>query len=72
MTTSPEAGASQPVIPATERRDLDLAPLAGASEMAPVAHTVQGASHHRKPQRRELSYRVAALAYTWAAIQRRK
>jgi len=25
----------------------------------------------RKPQRRELSYPLAALAYTWAAIERR-
>lgn len=67
---SPE-GHPGPVIPATVVRDLDLSPLAGASAQPAFAATSRAGSHLRKPQRRELSYRVAALAYTWAAVMRR-
>jgi len=95
-------------IPATERRDLDLAPRAESSTQPALAVTRPTGSHldatgatprlasdavsvaeagtrsaipepqrvetphlYRKPQRRELSWPLAALAYTWAAVCRR-
>jgi len=67
---SPE-GHAGPVIPATERRDLDLSPRAGSSTQPALAVTRPAGSFLRKPQRRELSYPLAALAYTWAALCRR-
>jgi len=69
--TSDEALVASP-IPATASRG--LAPVGGAGDLQTAA--VAGspgpaAPSYRKPQRRELSLSVAALAYTWAAIQRR-
>ena len=64
----------------------DAAPLGGvavrAEEAVPAlerrvglrvrgAETLGRLGHLRKPQRRELSLPVAALAYTWAAVERR-
>jgi len=69
--TSDEALAASR-IPATASRG--LAPVGGAGDLQTAA--VAGspgpaAPSYRKPQRRELSYPLAALAYTWAAIERR-
>lgn len=69
---SPEAP-REPVIPATASRG--LAPVGGAGDLSTAA--VAGSpgpaapSLHPLPKRRELSFSVAALAYTWAAIERR-
>lgn len=44
---------------------------AGPAVKASAESGVGASLRHQLPKRRELSYRVAALAYTWAAIERR-
>jgi len=69
--TSDEALVASP-IPATASRGLAPAPVAGDLHTAAVAGSPGPAAPSlRKPQRRELSYPLAALAYTWAAVCRR-
>lgn len=57
---------------ATPRLASDAVSVAEAGvDTSPRPQRVETPHLHRKPQRRELSYRVAALAYTWAAVERR-
>jgi len=44
---------------------------AGTRSAIPAPQRVETPHLHQLPKRRELSYPLAALAYTWAAIERR-
>ena len=88
VATVPSAGASerapfadglgrgaslQDATGATPRLASDAVSVAEAGIVqVPKPQRAEASHLHPLPKRRELSYRVAALAYTWAAIERRK